>query len=260
MALITLTTDWKTSDFYVGAVKGAIVSLCPNAQVIDLNHQISTFNISQAAFVVRNSFSYFPKGTVHLIDVNSESTQSYPHIAISYHGHYFLGADNGVFGLLCREEPDAAVKIDKPMDNECLSFPALHVFAPVAAFLAMGHPINDLGEAGYKINPQTLIRATYDEAVITGNVIYIDSYQNAITNVSKELFEKVGKGRKFEILIQSNRYRITRINRKYNETSEGELLALFNSAGLLEIAICMGNVAELINLSLNSVVRIKFFN
>ena len=259
MAFITLTTDWKLNDFYVGAVKGAILSLFEDARVIDLNHQITSFNSIQAAFVVRNSFSYFPKNTVHLIDVNSEATSEYSHVAIQYKGYYFVGCDNGSFSFICRETPEAVVKIDKPFDQNCQSFPALHVFAPVAAFLAMGNPIDELGVKLKDVNRQTLIRATYDEASITGNVIYIDSYQNVITNISRDLFEKAGKGRRFEILVQSNHNRILQINKTYNETSSGELLALFNSAGLLEIAISFGNAAELLTLSINSTIRIKFF-
>jgi len=134
------------------------------------------------------------------------------------------------------------------------------VFAPAAAFLASGDKIDDLGSPLNDINRQTPLRATYDEAVIVGSVIYIDSYQNVITNISKELFDKVGRNRRFEILVQSNHYRINKINLTYNETSNGELLAIFNSAQLLEIAINKGNIAELLNLSINSNVRIKFFD
>ena len=98
---------------------------------------------------------------------------------------------------------------------------------------------------------------TIDESTINGSVIYIDSFRNAITNISRELFDQIGKGRPFEIFVQSNHYKINRINKKYSDSSTGEMLALFNSLGLLEIAINSGNAADLLNLSVNSVVRIK---
>ena len=259
MAVITLTTDWRSNDFYVGAVKGAILSLHSNATIIDLNHQIQTFNTAQAAFVLRNSFFYFPKGSIHILDVNSEATAEAAHIVMMHKEHFFIGADNGAFGLICRDEPEAIVQLEAAGIDDCQSFAALHVFAPAAAYLSMGHPMADLGTLQTNIARQTPIRASYDEAVITGNVIYIDSYQNAITNVSRELFDRIGKGRRFEILVQSNHYRIGRINKTYSETSVGELLALFNTLGLLEIAINKGNVAELLNLGINANVRIKFF-
>jgi S-adenosylmethionine hydrolase len=260
MAIITLTTDWKSNDFYVGAVKGAILSAYADAQIIDINHQVATFNIAQAAFIIKNSFAYFPKGTVHIIDVNSEMTSQASYIALHYLDHYFIGTDNGGFGLICKDNIQTIVRIEKFFDKEFQTFPALKVFAPAAAFLALGNKINELGASLSDINRQTPFRATIDEAVIVGSVIYIDSYQNVITNISKELFDRVGRNRKFEILVQSNHYRINKINLTYNETSNGELLAIFNSAALLEIAINKGNIAELLNLSINSNVRIKFFD
>jgi S-adenosylmethionine hydrolase len=99
---------------------------------------------------------------------------------------------------------------------------------------------------------------TIDESVINGSVIYIDSYKNAFTNINRELFDQIGKGRPFDIFVQSNHNRINRLNKRYGESSLGEMLALFNSIGLLEIAINGGNAADLLNLSINSSVRIKF--
>jgi S-adenosyl-L-methionine hydrolase (adenosine-forming) len=260
MAIITLTTDWKSNDFYVGAVKGCILNNYPGAQIIDINHQINSFNTLQAAFVLKNSFGYFPKGTVHLIDVNSETTDTNSYIALQHSGHFFVGTDNGCFSLICDDNIETIIRIDKFSDKECRTFPALNVFAPAASYLAQGNKITDLGPSLKDINRQTPFRATIDEAVIVGSIIYIDSYQNAITNITSELFERVGRNRRFEILVQSNHYKINKINTTYNETSSGELLALFNSAGLLEIAINKGNVAELLSLNINSNIRVKFFD
>jgi S-adenosylmethionine hydrolase len=135
---------------------------------------------------------------------------------------------------------------------------ALYVFAPTAAHLAGGKSLDELGSPLPRLNKQMPLLATISESVIAGSVVYIDSYQNAITNISRELFEKIGKGRPFDILVQSYHYKINRINKTYNETSDGELLAIFNSVGLLEIAINRGNVAELLNIGLHSNIRVKF--
>ena len=107
---------------------------------------------------------------------------------------------------------------------------------------------------------QIPILPTIDETTINGSVVYIDSFRNAITNISRELFDQIRKGRPFDIFIQSNYYKINRLNKNYHDSSTGELLALFNSLGLLEIAINSGNAADLLNLSINSVVRIKFYD
>ncbi len=281
MSIVTLTTDWRQNDFYVGAVKGTILKLAPMANVIDLNHQIPPFNISMAAFVVKNAFSFFPEGSVHIIDVNSEASESEGFLALKIKNHYFLCANNGIVGLLLQDEPESVVKIQKFNYNnsennvENLSetenqdpnikppivttFAGLSILAPAAAHIASGGSLEELGSAGTDLIKQVPLRPAIDESVISGSVIYIDSYQNTITNITRELFERIGKGRTFEILVQSNYYKIKKLNNYYNETSPGELLALFNSLGLLEIAIYRGNAAELLNLSINSTVRVKFF-
>ena len=258
MAIITLTSDWKSDDYYTAAVKGCILTHCSSATIVDINLQVNLFNMAQAAFVLRNSFHHFPKGSIHLVDVNSEPTGQSTFIAALYQGHYFIGADNGGFGLLFSEPIETVVAIERFTSEDFQTFPALSVFAPSAALLANGHKINELGPQLKDINRQTPILPTIGDNYIAGSVVYIDSYQNIITNISRELFDQVGKGRRFEILVQSNHYKIIRINKTYNETSSGELLAVFNAAGLLEIAINKGNIAELLNLGINSNIRVKF--
>lgn len=258
MPIITLTTDWKSNDYYVGAVKGKLLSLYSDAVIIDISHQVAPFNTTQAAFILKNSFLHFPQQSIHIMDVNSEASATIQHIAVLYRGHFFIGANNGGFGLIFNNEIEKIVRIDAFAGDKCRTFPSLYVFAPAAALLASGGKIEELGEALTVINRQTPMLATIDEASITGSVVYIDSYQNVITNISKDLFDRIGRGRNFEILVQSNHYKIRSINNTYNETSSGELLAIFNSANLLEIAINRGNVAELLNLSINSNVRVKF--
>ncbi len=258
MSIVTLTTDWRQNDFYVGAVKGTILKHSPHTNVVDLNHQIAPFNISMAAFVVKNSYSFFPEGSVHIVDVSAEPTEEKGYIALKYHNHFFICANNGIIGLLFKEDPEKAVNIEKYTLLSSPTFSGISVLAPAAAHLADGGNIEDLGTLTVDLIKQIPLRPAIDESVISGSVIYIDSYQNAITNITKELFERIGKGRQFEILVQSNYYKIKRLNQFYNETSPGELLGLFNSLDLLEIAIYRGNAAELLNLGINSTVRIKF--
>jgi S-adenosyl-L-methionine hydrolase (adenosine-forming) len=260
MAIITLTTDWISTDYYVGAVKGCILSHFAAANIVDISHQISPFHSTQAAFILKNSFVHFPGGTVHVLDVNSEVLGPIVPIAIQYNNQFFIGTDDGCFGLIFRDPPQAIVRIEKFFNDDCSTFPALHIFAPAAAHLASGKPLAELGSLMADINRHTMLRATIGDNVIAGSVVYMDSYQNGITNISKDLFDRVGQGRRVEILVLSNRYKITKINKTYNESSSGELLAIFNSAGLLEIAINLGNAAQLLNLGVNSNVRVKFLD
>lgn len=255
MAIVTITSDWNNDDYYVASLQGLILSRCPGTVIVPVTHQVPSFNVAIAAFQLRHSFPWFPENTIHLIAVNSDSREKKPFVAVRLNNHYFIGYDNGIFGLLSEDEPAEAVLLENP---EAGSFPELTVFAPAACQIIEKGNLKGLGKDHGSLYRQVAMLPAIDESVITGNIVYIDSYRNAFTNITSDLFERIGKGRPFELLIQSNRYRISRIHRWYGDTSPGELLALFNSIGLLEIAINGGNAADLLNLSVNSTIRIRF--
>ncbi len=255
MPVITLTTDWSKDDFYLGAVKGQIYSNLSDAIIVDITHKVKPFNIYQAAFILKNSYKFYPKGSVHIIGVKTEAFKDQKYLAAEYDGQYFLGTDNGIFSLIFND--DDSVKYIS-INEKRSSFPVLDVFSKIACRLAQGEKYEKLGETISEIERRVPLRATIEENVISGSVVYIDSFQNAITNVSENLFKRVGNGKPFKIFVQSNHYVISRINKTYQETSVGELLAIFNSLDLLEIAINGGNAAELLNLDTNSSIRIKF--
>jgi S-adenosylmethionine hydrolase len=134
----------------------------------------------------------------------------------------------------------------------------MSIFSEVACALYRGKQLTDVGEPIANYNSQTPLRATIEDHIITGSVIHIDSYQNAVTNISRDLFRRIGNGRPFKIYVQSKHYRIDRINKRYNETPPGELLAIFNAANLMEIAIRNGNAAGLLKLTTSSTIRVEF--
>lgn len=255
MAIITITSDWNNDDFYLAALKGSIISQCPDVRIFDISCQVPAFNVSIAAFRLKHSYRHFPAGTVHIVAVNSEMSEGRPQVALRANNHFFVGNDNGVFGLLLENDPDEAVSIDKA---DAGTFPELTAFAFAASKIAISGKLENVGTKYNGLYKQVPMLPAIEESVINGSVIYIDSYKNAITNITVDLFEQIGKGRLFEIFVQSNHYRINRLNNKYGDASEGEMLALFNSLGLLEIAINKGNAADLLNLIVNSPIRIKF--
>ena len=261
MAIITLTTGWA-DDFYIAAMKGIILSSLPEARIVDMSHQIPAFNtgISHAAYMVKQSCRYFPEGTVHIISVTSEYSPDTPFAAARHGGSYFVATDNGIFGLLFPEPPEKIVRIEKFTDDTSPNYPAISVFAPAAVFLASGGDIADLGNPHPEYQRKSTVLATVDESAITGTITYINAFGNVVTNITREDFEVIGKGRPFEILVQSTRYKIDRINKYFHETSRGELLAVFNLSGYLEIAINKGNIAGLLQLSLDSNIIVKFMN
>ena len=261
MAVITLTTGW-TDDFYVAAVKGILLSALPSVQVVDMSHQAPAFNtgISYAAYMVKHSYSYFPKNTIHIISIASEYSDSAPFVAAYYNGHYFVGTDNGIFGLLFDSVPDAMVRIEKYHDDASPNYPVISIFAPAAIHLANGGDIAELGSSYIEYQRRGTILATMDESQITGTVIHINAFGNVITNITRYDFDRTGKGRDFEILVYNTRNKITRINKYFHETSSGELLAVFNISGYLEIAMNKGKLASMFQLSLGSNIIVKFLN
>lgn len=256
MSIITLTSDWSSSDFYVGVIKGKLLSKCKDCQIIDISHRIQPFNTSQAAFVVRNAFPEFPEGSIHMIFVNTEPSDDKPFLAVLSKGHYFIGTDNGIFSMICGENAEKIVEL--PATYKVSSFSAFEVFCEAASKLANGESIGNIGKTRDHFIVRMPLRPTLEDTSLTGSIIFIDPYQNAVTNISKELFDKVSQGRDYEIFVQSKHYRIGTISNFYHDVQAGDLLAIFNSAGLLEIAINNGNAARLLNLDTNSTVRIEF--
>ncbi len=258
MSIITLITDWNKSDYYIGAVKGKILSLDPAMQIVDINHQILPFNIMQTAFVVRNCYYNFPPGTVHIIAVNAALTHKKSLLILKINKQYFLTSDNGICGLISSEQPEAVYRVNKSEINN--NFLSVDTFIKTAFHILNGDDFDSFCKLTDSYEKQVPLRPVIDKNLINGSVIYIDSFSNAITNVSRETFTKVGQGKPYEIFIQSNHYRIDKINETYEDSMSGELLAIFNSIDLLEVAINHGAAADLLNLKISSAVRIKFYN
>lgn len=258
MPVVTIISDWSQGDYYLASVKGALLSALDGIQVVDIMHNVHSFHVGEAAFVLGNSFRRFPKGSVHLICVDSFPKKNKRYLAFMGEEHYFITADNGVVGLLFPQRIQEVFEINSVSVSS--TFPELDIFVPAAVHILRGGALSEIGNRSDQWENMIPVLPVYDAASITGNVVYIDSYRNAVTNIDRELFDRVGKGRSFEIAIQSNKYRITRIDRSYNEITSGELMALFNAYGLLEIAITRGNAADLLGLETQSVVRVRFFD
>ncbi len=258
MTLITLTTDWNNDDFYVGAIKGLIYSKCPDVKVVDITHKIETYKYAQAAFVLKNAFNHFPEGTIHIVGINSDPTEDTPPICLKIKGQYFIGAASGIFSLMFTEQPEQIIQIEEKGDIVSSSFPELSIFAYAAAKLANGANASDLGNVLQGKYRHVQFMPAYDENDITGNIIYIDSYANVFCNISKELFEQVCKKRKYTITIKSDTYKINQLSTNYSQVEVGEILGLFNSLDLLEIAMRNGRMADFLDIKINSPVTIKF--
>ena len=183
MPVITLTTEWKPDDFYYGIIKGKLCSMAPGAVVVDNASSLPVFNIAYASFIVRNTYMNYPKGSVHIICVHSEGGNGKGYLAVKAKDHYFIGTDNGIFNLILNSEPEIIVRLEDKGSND-----ELEIFAIAAAGLLSGKMPEELGTPLKVFSERVPLRATIDKDVITGSIIFIDSYGNAISNITREIF------------------------------------------------------------------------
>lgn len=254
MPVITLTTEWQPSDYYHGILKGKLMSLCPGTPVVDNATGLSPFNIQRSAFVVRNTFEHYPAGSVHIIAVQSEYSDSSPHVIIKAKDHFFIGADNGIFHLILNSLPDKVVMLDSGESGERID--EAQVFAGAAARILNTGDIFSAGPEKKGIREMVPFRATIEKDAISGSIIYIDTYGNAVSNITKDLFTRVFDKMSFRIAIRSNTNIINHISQSYNSEPVGELLAIFNSLKLLEIGINGTSASELLSIQAGDIIRI----
>ena len=266
MPIITLTTDLGLKDHYVASVKGAILSQIPDINIVDITHNIDAFNISQTAYVIRNCYKNFPAGSIHILGVDAELSIDNSHLAVFAGGHYFIGTDNGTFSLLFDElKAEKIVQLNISQNTDSLTFPIKDVFVIAACHIARGGTLEIIGKeiAAFKemkseLKPVTEHDINTNNDIIKGAVVYIDTYGNATTNVSKDLFEQVRKGRDFVILFGREDERISKLREKYKDANKGEKLAIFSVNGMLEIAQNKGRATDLLGLKIHDYVRIEF--
>ena len=266
MPIITLTTDLGLKDHYVASVKGAILSQIPDINIVDITHNIDAFNISQTAYVIRNCYKNFPVGSIHILGVDAELSIDNSHLAVFAGGHYFIGTDNGTFSLLFDElKAEKIVQLNISQNTDSLTFPIKDVFVIAACHIARGGTLEIIGKeiAAFKemkseLKPVTEHDINTNNDIIKGAVVYIDTYGNATTNISKDLFEQVRKGRDFVILFGREDERISKLREKYKDATKGEKLAIFSVNGMLEIAQNKGRATDLLGLKIHDYVRIEF--
>lgn len=247
MPLITLTSDIGTQDYLIGAIKGQLLRMNENSQVIDLNHTLSPFNFPQAAYLCRNAISQFSPGTFHIILVNFFDRKPSHFLLAEHAGQYYLCADNGLLTMILETEPEkvVAVPLNKTAQKNIVY--CTEVMARVIQELNQGTDMEQLGEPNPDIVVKYPLKPTAGSNWIEGQIIFIDHFENVIVNIRREDFENQRNGRSFTIVFKRDEI-IDRISDSYADVPEGEKLALFNSAGYLEIAINQGNAAGLFGL------------
>ncbi|MGY3795663.1 SAM hydrolase/SAM-dependent halogenase family protein [uncultured Aquimarina sp.] len=275
MPIITLTTDFGIKDHFVSAVKGAIYTELPEATIVDISHEISPFHITEAAYIIQNAYKSFPKGSIHIVGIDSELNPENKHIAVLLDDHYFICANNGLISLIASEfRPEKIVEINIH-DAIGTNFPVLDVFVAVACHIARGGTLEVIGKptAEIKLIKGITPIVNLGDKQIVGSIIYIDNYGNLITNITRKLFEDIGKGRSFKITARSAVF--SKIYERYSDAinfdiekskreEDGKKLAVFNSSGYLELAIyksnprTVGGASSLFGLYFRDTVSITF--
>lgn len=258
MGIITLISDWGRRDPYTAAVKGVIIKNAPDTRIVDITHDVEPFNILMASYILRQAYHSFPEGSVHIVAVNTDESDEMPHVAILHKGHYFIGTDNGVFSLLFDDEPDEMVSLDIIQDTGYFTFPARDRFAKAACQLIHNASLSELGKPHRSLKQLLNFKPSVEPDLIKGMVVYIDGYQNIITNISEKQFRSVARNRPFKLQLRSQAYYIKELHRSYSDVEESMIVALFGTSGLLEIAVNRGNAAGLLGVEVNDTVRLEF--
>jgi len=255
MRIVTLTTDFGTQDYYVGAMKGAMLAIAPNLQLVDLSHELPAHDVLAAAFVLRHAARPFPSDTIHLavIDPGVGSARR-PLVVFDQH-HLWIGPDNGLFSFAL-EAPDCQVYA---IENTALmgaqisyTFHGRDVFAPVAAHLAAGVPLDEVGPVVKDPVRLQAIRPQCDAHGIEGQIIHVDRFGNLVTNIAAEMLDgavRICLGA--EVVIEG-------VSQTYAEVAWGDTLALVGSAGMLEISVNGGCAARQLGLGREEQVRVQF--
>jgi S-adenosylmethionine hydrolase len=254
--IITLTTDFGTRDGYPGAVKGVIKRINPDAEVVDITHQIESFDVLSAAFALNNFYKYFPQGSIHLVVVDPGVGSQRQPLLIKSEDFYFVGPDNGVFSFVYQNERLTEIihLTNKKYFLSGLSgtFHARDVFAPVAAYLSLGVDPNEFGPTAKECFKLIIPEPRYASKTLSGQIIHVDGFGNLVTNISADLLnKKVTK-------IVVGRREIKRIVQSYFEIPPKQVGALVGSSGFLEIAANQQSAQKILKSRIGASVKVSF--
>ena len=256
--IITLMTDFGTSDHYVGVMKGVLLNINPQAQIVDITHAIPPQDIHAAAFLIDSACRYFPTGTVHIIVVDPGVGSERRAIVCQTETAYFVCPDNGILTHILHHEGRirtvAAENSAYYLPQVSNTFHGRDIFAPIAAHLSRGVPMDALGSPIAHPIQLPIPRPELTDNPIIGRVIWIDAFGNLITNISHGIVKSL-EGRN-GVIIRAGNAEINHLNRSYTESAVGEALAIIGSSDRLEISINQGNAAQVLGLKRGDAITI----
>lgn len=263
--IVTLTTDFGLRDGYVAALKGVMLSAVPNLTLVDVSHEVAAQDVMEGGYVLGQALPYLPEDAVHLVvvdpGVGTERRAIAAEFVVNGRSHRFVGPDNGLLSLLAVQEPPSQVVVlDRPevwrVPNPSATFHGRDIFAPVAARLAQGANLQDVGTLTDTLQNMHWPLPRYDEEGVDGWVVHIDSFGNCITNITAAELARHQLDGRFKCYVGSTI--LNGLSRTYGSVSPGDPLILTGSSGHLEIAVRGGNAAELLSVYRGNSVNIVF--
>jgi S-adenosyl-L-methionine hydrolase (adenosine-forming) len=246
--IITLLTDFGTKDHYVASMKGVILSINPRCILVDITHEVSPHDIQGGAFALASSYSYFPKGTIHLSVVDPGVGGMRKPIVLVTQNYFFIGPDNGLFTLVAQKERVKQVIVltrEKYFLPEVsMTFHGRDLFAPVAAYLSLGIRPISLGYKSDSLEEIGFQKPVVKEGKLFGEILHIDTFGNLVSNIDGEKLFRFVKGR--PCVVRAGKMVIRGLKKSYGEGKRNELIALLGSCGFLEISVREGNAQKVL--------------
>jgi S-adenosylmethionine hydrolase len=247
MPIVTLTTDIGQQDYLVAAVKGQLYSVDQRLTIVDVSHQLSSFNYPQAAYFCDSAFRYFPPDTFHIILVNMFDDKPREMLLACHNEQYIACANNGLLTMIADGTPNEVVALPLPQSILPTTLTCSMVVVNAVQKLLRGATLKEVGEPVVKLVEKLRLKYVTSPTTMEGQILYIDNFENVIVNITKEDFDRERNGRNFKIVFKRDEV-IDTISESYADVPQGEKVAFFNSAGYLEIAINKGNAAGLFGL------------
>lgn len=265
MQIITLTTDWGLSDYYVGVVKGRLYSLLDDIIVVDITHDIENYNLLKTAFIVKNACLKYPEGTIHIIDVNSfeqgETSNLKPrsYIVVKHKNQYYICTDNGLPSMVFGNDPVEITDIALFNETDYYTFASLDLFPKVVKMIVESKNIANIGnrmETFSNLVPQKYFITQSNNSEVIVQVIYVDKYGNVFLNIKDNEFNKIRNNRRFRVMVGVKP--VETISLSYADVDVGDPLLTISSSGYLQLALREGNFSSLLGVRIDDSIKIFF--
>ncbi len=256
--VITLMTDFGTSDHFVGVMKGVILNINPKVRIVDITHAIPPQDVHGAAFIVNSTYRYFPDGTIHVVVVDPGVGSRRRAIICQTDTAYFVCPDNGVLSYILGNDTAHRVvalgNTDYWLSEVSNTFHGRDIFAPAAAHLSRGISLSQFGDAVNNVVRLPIQIPQVTKTAIVGSVIWVDRFGNLITNLTFDMIKSFGMSNGF--VIRAGKSEIYQLNSAYAESEVGECLAIIGSSGYLEISVNQESAAQVLGLKRDDVIEI----